>query len=497
MRRITPLVTALALCCACTRSSADVAPAAEATGSGWRTFAARGVSIDVPALWHATRDAATGRLELTGSEDERALVWAVFVPGDLNAARAASLARVLLERAWPDEDLDELEVTRRPASVLLRIDDEDEPLSAVLGWTATPKGAAAVLYAVSAPAESYAAFAADARRAFASFRVRGEGSPAEKAPADAAAAGARITWTRFVDPRERAFSVDAPQGWRTSGGLFRASAVDVRWSVETQSPDGAIVVRLGEPSVGTFVTGAIGFAEGAVFSPGYGQQMTVRRYVPPAEFALEIARQRGACPDLVVSSLHPRADLTAEMNALYQRHGLAMRLDAGEAAFTCGGAERDVGYALAVLQVVQMGGPAMWKPEYLLGFVAREGREQDARQIAAHMIASLQIDAEWFQLQSGQARSVSTLVAQTGEAIARAANGGYWERTKHERAPSVARSNAMLGIEQVEDENGTRYDVAAGSNHYWISPQGTIVGTEVDAVPHVDFSALQIVPPGR
>jgi hypothetical protein len=118
--------------------------------------------------------------------------------------------------------------------------------------------------------------------------------------------------------------------------------------------------------------------------------------------------------------------------------------------------------------------------------------------VLSDLIGSIRVDPGWYQRQTGMAGQVSRVVTETGQAIARAANGGYWERSRNERAMSVAQSNATLGIEQVENpETGARYDVAAGSNHYWVSANGTIVGTDTNAVPHVDFSPMTIVPPGR
>ena len=35
-------------------------------------------------------------------------------------------------------------------------------------------------------------------------------------------------WGTMVDPREQAFSIEVPQGWKAYGGMFRNNAVDVR-----------------------------------------------------------------------------------------------------------------------------------------------------------------------------------------------------------------------------------------------------------------------------
>jgi hypothetical protein len=62
-----------------------------------------------------------------------------------------------------------------------------------------------------------------------SFRVSG-------APAKEAAPS--LSYVRWQDPRENAFSLDVPSQWKMSGGLFRFASVDTRAGVEALSPDG-------------------------------------------------------------------------------------------------------------------------------------------------------------------------------------------------------------------------------------------------------------------
>lgn len=488
MRVGVPVLVVL-FCAACAPSSADVGDRA-AIEAGWRTYSRGGVSIGVPAGWTAEADGASGRLDLRGPAGrDAAFVWPLHLPGTETATRAGAVLRTLSERAWPDTDWDEA-AQSTAGGLVIRGEQDDEIATALFAWTASPAGVSGVIYAVRSPRGGYPAAARLASKMFATFRLRGGSAAA--GPARAAAR----TRTRFTDPREGAFSVEVPQGWAVEGGVFRHGAVDVRLAVEARSPDGGITVRLGDPSIGTFVTGAIGHGEGSVFSPGFGQMMTVRRYIAPAAFAAEYAGQRPDCPGFKPVLVRARPDITATMNGLYKQYGLAVRLDGGEVSFSCG--DRRSGYWLAVLQIVQMGGPAMWKPEYLVGYTAPAGREAEARAAFSDLIGTIQVDPAWYQRQTGMAAQVSRVVTETGEAIARAANGGYWDRKRNERATSVGQSNATLGIEQVENpETGARHDVAAGSNHYWVSADGRIVGTETDAVPHVDFAPLSIVPPGR
>ena len=64
------------------------------------------------------------------------------------------------------------------------------------------------------------------------------------------AAGATgMNWVTMRDTREKAFSIQVPQGWKTYGGLFRFSAIDARMIVDMTSPDGLTNLRVGDSTV--------------------------------------------------------------------------------------------------------------------------------------------------------------------------------------------------------------------------------------------------------
>src|SRR5580658_11222096 len=88
------------------------------------------------------------------------------------------------------------------------------------------------------------------------------------------------SWVTVRDPREQAFSIAVPKGWKTHGGLFRFSAVDARLVVDMTSPDGDTNVRVGDSTVppylvpGRFVRPGprlAAYASGSVFATKYGQ----------------------------------------------------------------------------------------------------------------------------------------------------------------------------------------------------------------------------------
>jgi hypothetical protein len=56
-------------------------------------------------------------------------------------------------------------------------------------------------------------------------------------------------WVTVRDTREKAFSIQVPQGWKTYGGLFRFSTIDARMIVDMTSPDGLTNLRVGDSTV--------------------------------------------------------------------------------------------------------------------------------------------------------------------------------------------------------------------------------------------------------
>src|SRR5579864_5160092 len=61
-----------------------------------------------------------------------------------------------------------------------------------------------------------------------------------------------LTFERFVDAKENAFSAEVPKGWKNSGGLFRFASVDTRGALESISPGGDIRVSWGDAELPPF-----------------------------------------------------------------------------------------------------------------------------------------------------------------------------------------------------------------------------------------------------
>lgn len=468
--------------------------------AGWKVHKdPGGYSVNLPPGWRASRDSASGRIEIRGSGAERLLVWPVFVAGNLDARSASAILRKLAPPLAPEVQWG-LPQAAGPGPIRMPGRKAGGIALAALAWIPGPRGCAAFLYLAEAPEGLWR----QNEETFAGVL----GSLAFSGPSSEARAAPRLRYVRWHDPHENAFSLEAPEGWQIRGGLFRMASVDVRGAWQVVSPEGDIVITGGDAELPPFteptpMLAMTGFPEGSWYSPGYGVRMMVRRYMPGAAFAREyvVARAAPYCTDVVVTASRDLPDAVAAINAIYAQHqafGVAMRLSAGEAAFTCRHRGRPArGYYFAGTQLTQVAGMqgGLWRAEYLAGFVASEEKLELAREVFDHILRSIEVNPQWMAMQQNLTASTSRIVSRTHAEISRIIENSYWKRQAVMDELSRRRSNAILSVEDVIDPaTGRELKVESGSNYYWIDHRGAIVGTETHTRPSIDFREMIRLP---
>ena len=303
-------------------------------------------------------------------------------------------------------------------------------------------------------------------------------------PAKVVAHRPGLTFVRFADPRESAFSTEVPKNWKSSGGLFRFASVDTRGTVESLSPEGDIRVSWGDASLPPFTVpnqmlAMTGFREGSWYSPGYGVRMQVRRYQPGAVFAEEYVRTKVAnrvgCGNLAINSRTPREDLTRAINALYAEFaamGQNVREDAGEVSFTCAvNGQTWKGYYLVATMIVASAGGAIWHAEHVLGYAAAEAKAPLAQAAMLRLASSMQLNPEWVRMQQGITMATSHIVAKTNAEISSTIRKTFENKARTEDEIFRRDANARRGVTDVVDpETGESWTVQSGSRHYWRKP---------------------------
>jgi hypothetical protein len=374
---------------------------------------------------------------------------------------------------------------------------------ASLAWTASPKGTAAQFLLASAPNDRRRETEAVFAQILGSVRVSG---PVD-APSRGGPAAPDVPFVRFQDPAEGAFSLEVPQGWRVGGGVSRRAPVDVRSSVVASSPDNQIHLRLGDVEIPPFSTltptlAQLGFREGSPYSPGYGVNMIVMRYLPGEQFARYwvTSRVSRVCEGVQIVSVQPLPQTVQAMNAIMAQHGspvMSQRLHAGDTAFRCRqGQAPAVGYVfVATLITGGNDGGATWNVDQLQGYLSPPERVSQAQAILARMIGSIRLNPDWVRMQRNVTAATTRIVADTNAHISKIISDSYWSRQASQDEMSRKRSNQIRGLEDARDPaTGRELQVQSGSSYYWIDHRGNIVGTDIHSRPSLDFRELVRLP---
>jgi hypothetical protein len=313
-------------------------------------------------------------------------------------------------------------------------------------------------------------------------------------------AGINVSWIKFVDPYEGAFSAELPSGWRTQGGLVRKSTVDVRGFIRTSSPDGAMMMLFGDPEIGTFVVptptlAATGFGEGRPYSPGYGSTMIVSRYLPGPAFAQQYVgkmAQMARASNVQVRDVKARPDLSSQLSGIAQTKTMA-----GEAAFTCMVNGREsVGYVLAATTLTSMMDTGIWNVSTLVGFIVPASMGASGHKLLQHTVASFAVSPQWYGRQQQTTAATSQIVSRTNEAVSRTISDSYWSRQRAQDRMSENYSDYIRGRVRLKDpDSGEELEGRAGKNYYWrVRGTDTIIGSDQPSPPpQIDVTELQEV----
>src|SRR5579883_2579920 len=103
-------------------------------------------------------------------------------------------------------------------------------------------------------------------------------------------------FTSWIDPVERAFTVNVPAGWQTSGGTHRNAPIDARNYIAVQSPDKQILAWVDDPNILPRQVPhpayyRLGYYEGRVVETQAGP-LQIERFRTGAQFAQEFVEGR-------------------------------------------------------------------------------------------------------------------------------------------------------------------------------------------------------------
>jgi hypothetical protein len=310
----------------------------------------------------------------------------------------------------------------------------------------------------------------------------------------AASPGRLPAMRRWVDPLEKAFSCPVPAGWNVQGGTVRKSATDVRQELVATSPDGNIQIRFGDSAIPpmtlpTPMMESTGFREGSWYSPGYGVQMLVMRYLPGYR-ALTDFYLPSRIGGFTVVNVRDLPQIAQQLQRLSANAGFNYRYDTGEVYFTTRTPQGEkAGYCFVETEFIGNMNSGMWTIPQLACYLVTPGYEAQAAVIMNKMASECETNPVWLREQLKLTSNVSGIVFQTNQAMSRIIRQTFRERERVQDRTHQRFSRAIRGTVLVEDpRTGEKFEVPMGGRYYWRARSGQnagkFVGTPTDSPPY-------------
>lgn len=273
---------------------------------------------------------------------------------------------------------------------------------------------------------------------------------------------------RQTEPREQAYSVELPQGWRTEVGLFRAGAFDIRTEASAVT-DGATIF-LGDRNLGRYVVpdqfmASLGFREGSLYDPSGISPMMVLRYLPGAHLAQYWLGKR--LPGARMVAQRDRPDIAQQTAQQRYRAGNVMRatLHAGGLEFEFQGQRGEV---IAVTEVYPVGDSHSWTVVSLYGYFAAPAKTPMAREALAHALGTLRLNLNWLARERRMQREEATAALETMQYVNNVFKATMAERSASSDQRARVMGDLLSGTYRVVDPvTGETATVQAGANFYY------------------------------
>jgi hypothetical protein len=310
-----------------------------------------------------------------------------------------------------------------------------------------------------------------------------------------------LSYARWIDPREQAFSADLPAGWRNDGGL-RRSTWNVRLAFTSSSPDGAMQLFSGDMTVPrlfiepnpTIVS--LGYREGQVFGQGGADGQMILRFQGAETFGAQLVRSRFGAE---VTATRQRPDLAeiARRNPLLQR---------GPAAATAADIEfklRDG--RIGVLTLTTFGGSGMaganagttWWADGVHGFIAPADSAATAAAAMARMLVSARENPQWAAGEADHQRRMSSQYQAYLRWSQDLQQQTIAQRWQADEARQRGVRDLLGGTVRLRDPTSGETFEASAQDRYYFRVKGadrpTAIGSDTDAKPVRDLDLTRLL----
>ena len=294
-------------------------------------------------------------------------------------------------------------------------------------------------------------------------------------------------YVRLTDPLERAFTVEAPSGWRSEAGLARRSALQINPYVRSLAPDKMTYIMIGEPTLPSFtpptqMNNAIGYGEGKLYDSGLGGLTLVWHYLPGAEFARFYGQTvlQGLCPGFKITATQNRPDLASQAKSLWPSM-IPARADGGEVRFTCIHNKQDMEGRVGAATVASDVG---WGVMLLGAFITPKGQSAKAEEILYHMAGSIQFSQAWNQKQNTLSQQAAIAINQRMQEIFRQQQA-FMQKLNSVDQSFQSMDELISGFSTYHDSaTGNNYSLSNANPYKWSDPStGRIISTPTNVKP--------------
>lgn len=287
-----------------------------------------------------------------------------------------------------------------------------------------------------------------------------------------------VSWSKFNDPNENAFSLDVPAGWKVEGGLVRRGPVDLSLFLRALSPDDSILLILGDPAPAYFGT------------PGLGSGPKARPYVAGEAYARQYVEESlpTLCSGLTFVNGSDRPDIASgplAQGTPYAKH------DAGEVTFSCThNGKPTQAYMIAgtfLYSPLLRGMPGSWGLNLLAGCLAPADQVNASKKMILHMLQSAKFDPEW----NRKEQALIDQATRNINAITAAQQRAFDSTLAHAKAQQAAMRDEYNNFHDVQTQtgtfvatDGTRYNnVSNTQSYHWVGTGGRTAETSTPNPP--------------
>lgn len=346
-----------------------------------------------------------------------------------------------------------------------------------------------------------------------------------------------LKFVKWADPKEHAFSVDVPEGWKVAGGATRIARTHVNQSLQIESPDQNMLIVVGDASLPLFAIPdrqqmqMYGVSEGVPFSPNGTFRQMFLPYMPAPQFNkwyLQLTL-KSALNQFAITKEEEMPSLARQQTEAFNKSIANMAGPQGHVTITIATTEfkgisrktnRPIvgafASSVALTRFANSAGQGIWQPTQMLMTGCTEGEGLAKRQAIlqaalGQILRTWQVDPVWQQQLNqqvsagtqqvlGEANAAikatgerSKQIASNTEAARQSIMGSYWKRVSAK--DEMQRQQANYYGDQTDARNpetGQAYKVGSGYSNYYHDPRtGTILGTNSTDRPPVDFTPME------